>query len=87
MKFGFRKLPEGLELVPFSRRVFETLARHTSFPWPIMQAQSKRVGADPAQLSPTDLAKLAPLLAEAVGRFTSPEARDDVQRELERLAA
>lgn len=87
MELGFRKLPDGLDLAPFSRRVFDTLAGYTSFPWPIMQAQSKRVGADPARLSRADLRSLTPLLAEAVGRFTSPEAKASVQAKLELLAA
>ncbi len=87
MGLGFKSLPDGIELGAFSRRVFETLAQHTSFPWPILQAQCKRAGADPARLSRADMGRLAPLLAEAVGRFTSPETKENVHEQLEQLAA
>jgi hypothetical protein len=87
MGFGFRSLPEGLSLSPLSRRVFDTLAEHTSFPWPIMQAQCNRVGADPQNLEPADLAKLTQHLADAVGRFTSPDDREQVHARLRALAS
>lgn len=84
--FGFRTLPEGLSLGPLSRQVFDVLADHTSFPWPIMRAQCKRVGADPENIRSSDLRALSGHLAEAVGRFTSAESREAVLRNLNALA-
>ncbi|HJL18148.1 MAG TPA: hypothetical protein RMH99_20965 [Sandaracinaceae bacterium LLY-WYZ-13_1] len=85
MGFGFGTLPQGTDLGPLSRRVFDTLAEHTSFPWPILQAQCNRVGADPENLRPQDLEGLVDHLAEAVGRFTSPRHREEVRVRLQAL--
>jgi len=48
-------------LAPFSLQVFDTLARYTAFPWPVMLAQCKRANLDPAALTPQDLAKVLDL--------------------------
>ncbi len=76
------KRPEGVELNALSSAVFETLAEYTAFPWAVLAAQSKRVDADPASLTIADLKNLVDLLADGVGRFTSPEKRDRVRARL-----
>jgi len=82
---SFRKPPDNVQLSAFARRVFDILADHTSFPWAVMLAQCKKVGVDPAKLSPADLNKAKELMANAVGQFTSPAVRDHVLRELTSL--
>ncbi|MEM9069794.1 MAG: hypothetical protein AAGE52_14875 [Myxococcota bacterium] len=85
MTFGFRTLPEGVILGELSEKVFDVLQEHTSFPWPVMQAQCKRVGIDPTSLSKEELATMVVYFADAVGRFTSPERRQSVLAELSTL--
>lgn len=82
---SFRRPPEDVSLGRLSQSIFDVLAAHTSFPWPVMQAQSRRVGADPANLTAADLAKLIEHLASAVGRFTSAEKAARVEQELRAL--
>lgn len=79
---GFRKVPDGVALSPVARAVFDVLAQHSSFPWPILQTQCKRLGLDPATLASAAMTELAPLLATAVERFTSPEHGAQVLRAL-----
>ncbi len=76
--------PEGMG--PFSRSVFEVLARYTAFPWPILSAQCKRSGVDAMNLDSAGLAKIIPLVARGVGLFTTPEKAILVSAELARLA-
>ena len=85
MAFGFRSLPPEVSLNPLSRRVFDVLALSTSFPWAVMLAQAKRIGADPANLTPEMLQELTPLMAQAVGRFSSPQVEQNVSAELSAL--
>lgn len=85
MSFGFRSVPKDVELNPLSTRVFDTLAEMTSFPWAVMLAQAKRVGVDPANLTPQSLETLTPLIARAIGRFSSPEVEENVVVELSAL--
>lgn len=85
--FALRTLPSGVVLGPLSREVFLALAEHTSFPWPIMQAQCRREGVDPTSLTHADLARVVDHLAAAVARFTSPERGQQVTDRLRALAA
>ena len=85
MSFGFRKLPEDVTLNDLGQRVFDVLARHTSFPWPVLQAQCKRHGVDPRTLAPEGLTRVVDDLADAVGRFTSPQTKQAVASELRSL--
>lgn len=77
--------PEGMS--PFSRAVFDAVAKYTAFPWPILTAQCKRGGLDPMNLEAAGLTKLIPLVAQGVGLFTSPEKATLVAAELARLAS
>ena len=82
---GVPKLPPGVELSPLSARVFAVLERYTVFPWPVLAAQCKRQGLDPTCLTAADLTAVTIDLATGVGRFTSPEIAQAVERELESL--
>ncbi|GAB4114835.1 MAG: hypothetical protein OHK0013_49470 [Sandaracinaceae bacterium] len=84
---SFRTLPDGVVLGPLSARVFEVLAEHTSFPWPIMQAQCRRENIDPTAITPSELTRLVGHLATAVARFASPERGAEVSRKLRALAS
>ena len=84
--FALRGLPEGVHLGTLSTRVFEILAEHTSFPWPIMQAQCRREGVDPAAITPEGLGRVVDHLASAVARFTSPQNGVKVADSLRPLA-
>lgn len=75
---AFKSLPDGVRLARLAREVFDVLAQHTSFPWPIMQAQCRREEIDPSTLTPAELAKVIPHFANAVARFTSPETGNKV---------
>ncbi|HJK94295.1 MAG TPA: hypothetical protein RMH26_26370 [Polyangiaceae bacterium LLY-WYZ-15_(1-7)] len=86
MGFGYRRLPEEVVLGRTSKQVFEILVKHTSFPWPVMKAQARRIDADPANLSPADVKALVENIADAVGRFTTPQKRDAVADALRALA-
>ena len=79
---NFREPPPDIELNAFSRHVFDTLARHTSFPWPVLATQCSKMSIDPRNLTPTSLESVLDMLAAAVGQFTSPETREAVAREL-----
>lgn len=84
----FQKLsqrPAGVLFNALSEAVFECLARHTAFPWPVMLAQSKRVGEDPANLTSAGLTKAMPHFVTAVERFTDPVKAASVHRELRAL--
>lgn len=76
------KLPAGVVLGPLSRAVFDVLAVHTVFPWPVLSAQCQRAGCSPSDLTTAELRTLIPALAASVGRFTSPEKEAAVRREL-----
>jgi len=65
------KRPPGLN--DLSGRVFDVLASHTSFPWPVLETQAKRCKKDPHKLEQGDLPEVIPKLLEALARFTSPE--------------
>lgn len=82
---GLKNLPAGVELGRLSARVFEVLERHTAFPWPVLVAQCKRHGLEPADLSASELETLVPFLAKGVARFTSPANGEHVRRELLQL--
>lgn len=86
MTVTLKTKPEGVRLNPLSERVFEVLARYTSFPWPVMQAQCKRVDANPEALTPADLKRAAEHIATGVARFTSPQNGEKVLDELMKLA-
>ena len=79
-------LPPGVSLSHLSEQVFEVLARYTTFPWPVLSTQCKRLGLDPAFLTSADLRRLIPLLTAGVARFTSPLKGEQARRELENLA-
>jgi hypothetical protein len=79
------KRPAGLN--ELAGKVFEVLAQHTAFPWPILETQSKRAKKDPLQLTREDLTELAPRLIEALGRFAAPDKTKAAQIELMRLIA
>ena len=81
------KPPAGVDLGPVSARIFEVLAEHTAFPWPVMKTQAQRLGLDPANLTMTDLRALLDLLAVSVERFTSPRTGAKTREDLERLLA
>ncbi len=80
------KPPDGVSLNALSASVFAILAEYTAFPWPILMAQAKRCGVDPAQLRATDLAALVSHLAAGVQRYPSPVKGAAVRAELEKLA-
>jgi hypothetical protein len=79
---GLARAPEGVTFNALSARVFETLARYTAFPWPILMTQAKRCGANPAALDPQVFDELVPHLAAGVARYTTPDKGVAVQREL-----
>lgn len=87
MSFAFNTLPDDVTLGALSRQVFDVLSEHTSFPWPIMQAQCRREGVDPTDLSAEDLALVLPHFGDAVARFTSPSTGQQVRAALQPLAA
>jgi hypothetical protein len=78
-------LPEGVILAPLSRRVFDVLARHTVFPWPVLSAQCRRHCLDPRALSPADLERVLPHLVSGVTRFTTPAKGELVRAALAAL--
>jgi len=80
------KIPPGTFLSPVAQAVFKVLERYTSFPWPVLAAQCKRVGTAPEFLDGGALPALIPLLAAGVGRFTSPEKENAVRKELQLVA-
>lgn len=80
------KLPKGMHLSPVAQAVFTIIERYTAFPWPILSAQCKRLGIDPARLEASHLPALTPLLAVSVGRFTSPDKEAAVRSELGAVA-
>ena len=84
--FAHRTLPQGVQLGKTSRDVFDVLARFTSFPWPVMQAQCRREGLDPTSLSRGDVERIIPHLTSAVARFTSPEKGEKVEQALRAIA-
>jgi hypothetical protein len=77
--------PEGIELNALSESVFVILERYTAFPWPVMFAQCKRVGADPAQLTVDQLQLAMPFIVQGVSRFTDPLRAQQAGRELAEL--
>ena len=79
------KAPEGIKLSDVAQKVFDILRKYTGFPWPVLAAQCKRVGAEPETLGKASLPTLVPYLAGGVGRFTSPEKEAAVRKELEQL--
>ena len=74
--------PEGTKLSEVALQVFEVLRKYTGFPWPVLAAQCKRVGATPETLTVAVLPTLIPYLAAGVGRFTSPDKEAAVRKEL-----
>lgn len=79
------KLPAGVTLNPLARAVFDVLAGHTAFPWPVLSAQCKRQGCVAEALTMAELRGLIPALSTSVGRFTSPEKEQAVRRALSNL--
>lgn len=77
--------PDGVELNPLSGQVFETLARFTAFPWPVMLAQCKRVRVDPARLTPETLEAALPYIIQGVGRFTDQANASTAEKALVEL--
>lgn len=83
--FGFNvSMPENIE--PLSRSVIEILARYTPFAWPILLTHCKRIQADPAAISHSQLAQLVNVLGDAAGRYTSPATQEAVKVALQALA-
>jgi len=82
--FGF-KTSKPSDLTPFAQRVFDTLAKYTAFPWPIMLAQCRRADVEPATLQARDLHKVIDFMSEGVARFTSPEKGEALRAELRAL--
>lgn len=76
------KLPADVVLSPVARRILEVLSRYTVFPWPVLQAQCRRTGADPAALTIAEARPLVALLGDGVARFTSPQKGEQVKAEL-----
>jgi hypothetical protein len=76
------KLPADVTLSPVAQTVLEVMSRYTVFPWPVLLAQCRRVGADPAALTAAEARPLVPFLAEGVARFTSPLKGEQVKAEL-----
>ena len=74
--------PDGVSLGPLSGRVFDVLAQYTVFPWPVMMAQCKRIGADPARLTTEELERALPFIVSGVARFTDPGKAARAEREL-----
>jgi hypothetical protein len=79
------KPPAGVTLGALSLRIFEVLAQHTAFPWPVMKTQAQRYGLDPENLTLEDLRSLLDVLAVSVERFTSPGTGAKTRADLERL--
>jgi hypothetical protein len=86
MDEGLSKRPKGVEFNELSESVFAILEQYTAFPWAIMAAQAKRIGATAHALAPGDLKKLVEPLANGVGRYTSPEKQEAVKDALTSLA-
>ncbi len=76
--------PPGLN--ELGGQVFDVLAAHTAFPWPILETQARRSSKDPFQLTRADLRELAPRLLEALARFASPDKVEAATQALGRLA-
>ncbi len=85
MEDPLSRLPKGVKLGALSKRVVEVLCDHTAFPWPILSAQSQRIGADPACLDRESLALLVSPLARGVARFNTPEAGREVEAALRKV--
>ena len=86
MEAGLSKRPKGVQFNELSETVFTILEQYTAFPWAILSAQAKRVGAAPDALTPVDLKRLIEPLAVGVGRYTSPEKEEAVKGALTTLA-
>lgn len=84
---GKVKLPTGVSICSFSRQVLEVLAEHTPFAWPIFSTQCASLGADPTQVSSSDLEELIPLLAKAVARWSNPLKEAAITARLRRLSS
>jgi hypothetical protein len=78
-------IPESPRLQPLSQRVYTILARHTAFPWPLMQSQCRRQGVDPERLSSVSLGFVLQGLAMGVARVTDAQSGMRVRRELVEL--
>jgi hypothetical protein len=61
------------QLSEVGRKAFDVLAEYTSFPGPVLAAQLKRHGLDPATVDEEGLATAMEDIATGVARFTSPE--------------
>jgi hypothetical protein len=77
--------PAGLS--PFSRQVFDVMAKYTAFTWPILTAQCRRASVDPMHLDKESLLKVIPFITEGVGAFSTPEKASRVGAALWRLAS
>ena len=82
MAAGLTNRPASLTFSALSEAVFDILAQHTEFPWPVMLAQCKRVAADPANLAKKSLTEAPPHIVIGVARFTSPEKAAQLEQEL-----
>ena len=78
-------VPEGVQLTPLSRAVFDTMREYTMFPWEILTTQCERVEANAAALNTTQLIGLIDALSAAVARFTSPEKGSQLKYALRHL--
>lgn len=78
------KRPDGLS--GFAAQVFDVLAEHTMFPWPVMKTQCERAGVDPFMLSAAHLKKpLLDSLTASIARFTSTAKGERARMSLEAL--
>jgi hypothetical protein len=76
--------PEALS--PFSKEVFDVVAKYTKFPWPVLTAQCRRANVDPLHLDRASLEKIVDFVSDGVGFFTTPEKATQVRHELTLLA-
>lgn len=56
-----------------SQAVLREIEKHSKLAWPILKTQCQLLGLDPSALRPGDIPALAPALATATARFTTPE--------------
>jgi hypothetical protein len=78
-----REKPSNLS--ELSDQVYDLLARYVSMPWAMMQSHCSRLGKDPYNLQPADLALIAEPLSKAVTPFAGPKGAAVLLQELRAL--
>jgi hypothetical protein len=71
----------------FGQKIFDLVGQYTKFPAPVLTAQCKACGLNPAALEPADLDRLVGPVCHAVAQFTSPQKAALLEANLDALRA